>query len=91
MRYFHTAAFKRSYQALDPTRQHRVDRALQQLEVLYEARQRPFGIGLKSLKPGIWEIRAGLGDRILFRRRGDIVELLIVGNHDEIARQLRQL
>jgi len=91
MRYFHTAAFRRAYQALDPPRQHRVDRALQQLEVLYAERQRPFGIGLKSLKPGIWEIRAGLGDRILFRRRGETVELLIVGNHDEIARLLRQL
>jgi putative component of toxin-antitoxin plasmid stabilization module len=68
-----------------------VDRALQQLEALYAEHQRPFGIGLKSLKPGIWEIRAGLGDRILFRRKGDIVELLIVGNHDEIARLLRQL
>lgn len=91
MRYFHTAAFKRAYHALDPSRQHRVDRALRQLGVLYEARQRPFGIDLKSLKPGIWEIRAGLGDRILFRREGDTVELLIVGNHDEIARLLRQL
>lgn len=91
MRYFHTAAFKRAYQALESSRQHRVDRALQQLDVLYAERQRPFGIGLKSLKPGIWEIRVGLGDRILFRRKGDIVELLIVGNHDEIARLLRQL
>ena len=91
MRYFQTAAFRRAYRALDPARQHRADRALRQLEILYAQSQRPFGLGLKSLKPGIWEIRAGLGDRILFRRQGDIVELLIVGNHDEIARLLRQV
>lgn len=91
MRYFHTAAFKRAYRALDPPRQHRVDRALSQLALLYEQRQRPFGIGLKSLKPGIWEVRAGLDDRILFRWSGDLVELLLVGNHDEIRRLLRQL
>ena len=91
MRYFHTAAFKRAYHALNPPRQHRVDRALRQLETLYAESQRPFGLGLKSLKPGIWEIRAGLGDRILFRRKDDVVELLIVGNHDEIVRLLKQL
>jgi len=28
MRYFHTAAFRRAYQALDPSRQHRADRSL---------------------------------------------------------------
>lgn len=58
---------------------------------LYADNQRPFGLGLKSLKPGIWEIRVGLSDRILFRRRSDLVELLIVGNHNEIARMLKQL
>lgn len=91
MRYFHTAAFQRAYRALDPSRRHRVDRALHQLALLYEQRQRPFGLGLKSLKPGIWEIRAGLDDRVLFRWTGDLVELLLVGNHDEIRRILRQL
>ena len=91
MRYFRAAAFTRAYEALDSARRHRVDRALCQLDVLYVQRQRPFGLGLKALKPGIWEIRAGLGDRILFRWTGDLVELLIVGNHDEIVRVLRQL
>ncbi len=91
MRYARTAAFKRTYEALDPTRRHRVDRALGQLEVLYGEGQRPFGLGLKALKPGVWEIRAGLGDRILFRWTGDLVELLLVGNHDEIVRILRRL
>lgn len=91
MRYFRTAAFQRAYQALEPPRQHRVEKALRQLALLYAEHQRPFGLGLKSLKPGIWEIRAGLGDRVLFRRQGDVVELLLVGNHDEIIRILRQL
>ena len=91
MRYSRTAAFKRAYRSLDPSRRSRVDKALRQLEVLYAESQRPFGLGLKGLKPGIWEVRAGLADRILFRRAGDVVELLIVGNHDEILRLLRQL
>ncbi len=91
MRYFRSAAFKRAYGSLDSTRQKRIDRALRQLSTLYEQSQRPFGIGLKSLKPNVWEIRAGLGDRILFHWTGEVVEFLFVGNHDEIRRFLKQL
>jgi len=91
MRYVRDAAFKRAYQALDPVRQHRVDRALVQLVTLFAEHQRPFGLGLKTLKPRIWEIRAGLDDRIVFRWSGDTVELLIVGTHDEIRRLLKHL
>ena len=91
MRYFRTAAFKRAYERLDSSRRKRVDRVLQQLAMLYAQSERPFGIGLKSLKPNIWEVRAGLGDRVLFRWTGDVVEFLFVGNHDEIQRLLRTL
>jgi len=91
MRYFRSAAFKGAYQSLDPPRQRRIDRALHQLEGLFAERQRPHGLGLKALKPGIWEIRAGLADRILFRWTKDLVELLIVGTHDEIQRLLKQI
>lgn len=91
MRYLHSPAFKRAYKSLDPSRRRRVDRALQQLQLLYAVNQRPFGIGLKSLRSGIWEIRAGLSDRIVFRWAGDTVELLIVGTHDAINHLLKQL
>ncbi len=91
MQYFHTEAFRRTYQSLDSSRKKRVDKALIHLEELYSQGQRPFGIGLKWLKPNIWEIRAGLDDRILFRWTGDSIELLIVGNHNEIRRMLKLL
>jgi len=91
MRYFRAAAFKRAYERLDSSRRKRVDRVLQQLAVLYAQSEHPFGIGLKSLKPNIWEVRAGLGDRVLFRWTGDTVEFLFVGNHDEVRRLLRSL
>jgi hypothetical protein len=91
MRYIRTAAFARAYEALDPSRKARVDRALQQLGLLFAERQRPFGMGFKALKPGIWEIRAGLGDRVVFRWTRDTVELLIVGTHDDIRRLLKRL
>lgn len=90
MRYFRTEFFKRTYQSLDPTRKKRVDRALRQLEVFYSESQRPFGLGLKALRSGVWEIRSGLADRIIFRRSGDSVEFILVGSHDEIKRFLKQ-
>lgn len=89
MRYFRTAAFKRAYQSLTSERQERVARAILQLETLFAVRERPFGLGLKALKRGVWEIRAGLEDRILFRWKGDLVEFLFVGSHDEIKRFLK--
>lgn len=91
MRYFRTAAFLRAYRSLDSSRRKRVDRALLQLETLFDQRQKPFGLGLKSLKPSVWEVRAGRDDRIAFHWTEDRVEFLIVGNHDEIRRLLKQL
>ena len=91
MRYFRTELFKRTYQSLNPARKKRVDRALLQLEILYSESQRPFGLGLKALQSRIWEIRAGLADRIVFRQQGNTVELLMVGNHDDIRRLLKRL
>lgn len=91
MQYFRSEAFKRVYWSLDPARRRRVEKALRQLATLYGRQQRPFGLGLKALKPGIWEVRAGLSDRILFRWTGDTLELLIVGDHDAIRQLLKRL
>jgi len=91
MRYFRTAAFTRAYHGFDPPQQRRVNKALEQLAILFARSQRPFGIGLKMLKPGIWEIRVTRAERILFRWTGDVVELLIVGNHEDIRRLLKRL
>jgi hypothetical protein len=54
----------------------------------FETGQLPHGLGLKRLRAGLWELRAGLSDRVVFHRSGDLVEFMLVGNHDEIARFL---
>jgi len=49
-------------------------------------------LGLRELHPaGIWEVRAGLSLRALFRLAGDEAILLFVGTHDEVKRFLRGL
>lgn len=62
---------------------------MRQLETLFEAGTLPPGLGLKQVRPGLWECRAGLSERILFRKAGDVVEFLLVGNHDDVRRMLR--
>ncbi|MBI2895341.1 MAG: hypothetical protein HYY06_17430 [Deltaproteobacteria bacterium] len=50
------------------------------------------GIGLRKLhRSGIWEIRVGLGLRILFGLEDDTAKLLLIGTHDEVRRFLREL
>ena len=91
MRYFRTARFRRAFRALDPQRQARVEHAMRQLETMFEKRELSHGLGLKPLQRGCWEIRAGLSERIVFRRSADLVEFLLVGDHEEIRRFLKSL
>lgn len=91
MRYVRTAAFKRAYRGLDGTRQERADSTLLKLADAFETGQISPGFGLKPLQHGIWEARSGIHDRILFRREpDDVVELLLIGTHDEIKRFLKR-
>ena len=64
--------------------------AVRQLVIFFETKQLPQGLGLKRLRGDFWEVRVGLEDRIIFRLSGELVEFAIVGNHDEVARFLRQ-
>jgi len=89
MRYERKPAFDRTFRRLPPDRKTRVKGAIQQLVIFFETRQQPQGLGLKRLRGAYWEIRAGLGDRVLFRLSGGLVEFIIAGNHDEIQRFLR--
>ncbi len=89
MRYRVSPRFDRSVKRLDAHRTTRVQAAIDQLVAGFETGQIPPGIGLKQLKPQLWELRAGLSDRILFHRSGDLVTFLLAGNHDEVSRFLR--
>ena len=89
MRYERKPAFDRAFRRLPRERQARAKEAIRQLVVFFETRQQPQGLGLTRLRGDYWEVRAGLGDRVLFRLTGDLVEFIIVGNHDDIRRALR--
>ncbi len=89
MRYHATRRFDRSVERLDPERKARVTITIDRLVAAFETGQLQQGLGLTQLRQGLWELRASLSDRILFLRTGDLVEFLLVGNHDEIKRFLK--
>ena len=91
MRYRATSRFDRSVARVDPARKERLKASIDQLVAGFETGQLSAGLGLRQLRSGLWELRAGLSDRVVFSRTGDPVEFLLVGNHDEIRRFLRSL
>ncbi len=49
------------------------------------------GLGLRQLRPGVFEARVGLSLRAVFTREGDTLVVEILGNHAEVRRYLRAL
>jgi hypothetical protein len=49
------------------------------------------GLGLRQLKPGCFEVRAGLSVRAALLREGDDLVVVMVGNHDDIRRWLKAI
>ena len=91
MEYFYTAAFERSLKGFDENQKQRIQKALQLGIAFFETSSLPSGLGLKPLQKGIWEIRAGLADRILFRKNKNGIEFLLAGSHDDIKRFLKRI
>ena len=90
MRYRFTPSYEKCFRALSADRASRVRKTLQNLAGLFETGEMPAGLGLKPLVHGIWEVRAGLADRVLFLKSGDLVEFILIGTHDEIRKFLKE-
>lgn len=91
MNYSFKPSYIRSIKKLDKTRAERVQDAFEQLMHLFVTGKKTPGLGIKHLRYELWEIRAGLLDRIVFRRKKDTIEFIIAGTHDEIKRLLKIL
>ena len=49
------------------------------------------GLGIRQLRPGTYEARAGLHLRAVFNREGATLVVELLGNHNEVQRYLRGL
>ena len=89
MRYFTAFVLDERIQSLPENRKKKVKRAISLAVAFFETGELLPGLGMKPLGHEIWEIRAGLSDRVLFRKNKDRIEFMMTGTHDEIRRFLK--
>ena len=84
-----TKSFLRSL-ANRPDRELRsVGRAMQEASVAFGQTHTHAGIGIRRLGKDLFECRAGLSLRLLFKRGPGVLTFIFAGNHDEILTYLR--
>lgn len=49
------------------------------------------GSGVRKLLRGHYEVRLGLGQRLVFEDRGNVLHFKVLGTHDEVRRFLKGL
>ena len=69
----------------------RVEEALQALPDCFGQPHLHTGISIRRLRKNIFECRAGLKVRLLFRDHAQELEVFFVGNHDDVRRVIRNL
>ncbi len=91
MEYRLNPSFKRTLKKIPSKRKEKVKESIQKLVIFFETGEKTKGLGLKKLPYRFWEIRTDIRDRILFRVKENRVEFVIVGDHQEIKRYLRNI
>ncbi len=87
-----TRDFERAFHALSNERQVAAERVIRGLPQVLGNPHAHRGTGVRKLHPsGIWEARVGLGLRLIFAVRDDVLTLCRLGSHDEIRRFLEGL
>jgi hypothetical protein len=69
----------------------RVEEALRVLPDCFGQPHLHAGISIRRLRKNVFECRAGLKLRLLFRPDARALEVFFVGTHDEVRRLIRQL
>jgi len=81
-------SFDRAFRKLTPVEQSRIIAAAERLATTFGKPHVHAGIGIRRIKSW-YEFRAGLKLRVLFRLNAGDAFLVTLGNHDEIARFIR--
>ena len=91
MTYRFAPSFDQTFLRLPSDRQARVKKSVDRLIDRLNQKLLPAGVGLKRLRGNLWELRAGLGDRIIFSLDGQLATFIMAGTHDEVRRFLKRL
>jgi len=91
MRFEFKPSFDRSVKSLpSETKQEIKELCINLIDRLSSRRSLSTGLGLKNLRKNFWEVRKGLRLRILFRWKGDLVEFILAGTHEDIKNFLKR-
>lgn len=82
-------SYDRSFKKLDISLQGKTILAMDSLLKFFQTRQKPEGLGLKKIYKNYWEIRLDIRYRIMFEFNEGVVNVIFVGDHDDIKRFLR--
>jgi mRNA-degrading endonuclease RelE of RelBE toxin-antitoxin system len=82
-------SFERSVQRLPPGDRRKIAVALEKLNAFILSGSLSAGLGLKKLYAHTYEIRAGIRLRIILKVFDEMFYLVIVGDHDDIARHAK--
>jgi hypothetical protein len=69
----------------------RVEAALRMIPDCFGHPHTHSGISIRRLRKNIFECRAGLKVRLLFRQNGEALEFFFAGNHDDVNRVIQNL
>jgi hypothetical protein len=86
---FLSARFQAALKNLSDADFARVESALQVIPDCFGHPHAHSGISIRRLRKNIFECRAGLKLRLLFRQNAGALEFFLVGSHDEIRRFLQ--
>ena len=82
-------SFERSLKHMSDQDKERVRNAIEKLARLMMEGEKTIGLGITRLRGNFWEARAGLGTRVLYQHTGDLIEVILAGNHDDIKHFLK--
>ena len=84
-----SARFRAALKNLGDTEFARVEAALNAVPDCFGHPHAHSGISIRRLRKNIFECRAGLDLRLLFRQHGPALEFFFVGNHDQVRRVIQ--
>jgi hypothetical protein len=77
--------------ALPKEQRREVGEAIAGMQEVFGKPHRHAGSGVRKLREGYYEVRLGLGQRLIFEDRGHALHFKLLGNHDEVRRFLKRL
>ncbi|MFA6141760.1 MAG: hypothetical protein WC738_00500 [Candidatus Omnitrophota bacterium] len=92
MRYEFKASFDRSIKRLSDDAKIDIKKAIFEiLDLVSTGKTASKGQGFTRLRKDYWEARTTIRERILFKLTDDLIQFMIVGNHEDIKRFLKRI